>query len=368
MKTTDDLTFLLLLGDIDETYVYETAQPWKEARRRTAFRAAACVLLVFLLGLACSFPGQVKAGFKKVLTVLEQVLGMDGDIAAYAQGVGKSITKNDLTLTLNEVVLDEEQMLVSYTASSHIPQYQEAAMREDVWINGNLVTASETYSPWDLSDEAQQLHVECYRFDKAFTQQDPAEINIHLQPELPDGTVLGEFDFEFAVSKQELAEDTISLALNQTLKITRHFSIQLKEFKLNIADTTIKAECSHLPAALGDDSIEFFLEGRDSLGNPVSYRLSQYIRPDVDFVMEKRETKIDMNADWVELQLYAQCISPDQGDIVVYADDGPLTGREREDFKLQNKTEAELIEKLADIGDPYKRFPLGEKFTINLRS
>ena len=45
---------------------------------------------------------------------LSTLLGVEEDLSPYSTVVGKSISKNGITVTLNEVILDGHSLIISY--------------------------------------------------------------------------------------------------------------------------------------------------------------------------------------------------------------------------------------------------------------
>ena len=106
---------------------------WKKAfasRRRpsskrwTRYAAAAAVLCAVMAGTAVGpLRYSVYAGVKAVVYDLSQALGISKDLEPYKTVVGSTISKEGYSVTLNEVVLDEESMHIAYTLT--VPEKME---------------------------------------------------------------------------------------------------------------------------------------------------------------------------------------------------------------------------------------------------
>ena len=133
-----------LLNDIDsspESYpaaqaTQEDVKNWKKAfdkkrissysdrkttgKHRWRKYAAAAAAAVVLIG-AGSLPSvriTAYAAVKSVTYNLGQLLGISADLSPYTTVVGESVSKDGFTVTLNEVILDENMMYITDTVTT----------------------------------------------------------------------------------------------------------------------------------------------------------------------------------------------------------------------------------------------------------
>ena len=108
--------FLSLFGSIDDELVIRSEKPWRETQNTLALRkyltGAACAAVIILLSMACIFHSEVKAALHKFTTAIGEMLGISEDISSYTEIKNSSVTKNGLTLTLEEVILDKNQLFL----------------------------------------------------------------------------------------------------------------------------------------------------------------------------------------------------------------------------------------------------------------
>ena len=122
-----------LLNEMDnQADSYESSQvselelkKWKKqfsvrhTRRRSPVKyVAAAAVAVCIMGTTLFFPPTqtlVYAGMKSVTYNLSQLLGIQKDLSPYRTVVGGTISKDGFTVTLNDVVLDENLLYISDT-------------------------------------------------------------------------------------------------------------------------------------------------------------------------------------------------------------------------------------------------------------
>lgn len=122
-----------LLNDMDHQPKEYTAEnvsekdikKWKKAfvakrhfpaKKWIKYAAAAAVLCAVAAGTVMGpVRHNVYAGVKAVAYDLSQALGISEDLEPYKTVVGSTISGGGYSVTLNEVVLDEESMYITYT-------------------------------------------------------------------------------------------------------------------------------------------------------------------------------------------------------------------------------------------------------------
>ena len=108
--------FLDLMGEIDEKFVYEASLPWKKRnvnlKLKLAKVAAAGVVIALLLG-GLGHPNEIKAAWEQITSWIQTALGINENVESYIDRVGKTITKNGISITLDEVAADKENLWVA---------------------------------------------------------------------------------------------------------------------------------------------------------------------------------------------------------------------------------------------------------------
>ena len=76
--------------------------------------AAAAAVVLILGGSSAPVRQNVYAQSRQIMERLSTLLGVEEDLSPYSTVVGKSVSKNGITVTLNEVILDGHSLIISY--------------------------------------------------------------------------------------------------------------------------------------------------------------------------------------------------------------------------------------------------------------
>lgn len=110
--------FLELMGNIDDEQVFHSCQPWQEEGKKKILsrhgRMAACAVLVLALGMMGIFHQQVEAAIRNFTVHIAEMLGVSGELDPYTQVIGVSQKKDGVMLTLEEVILAENQLYAAF--------------------------------------------------------------------------------------------------------------------------------------------------------------------------------------------------------------------------------------------------------------
>ena len=128
------LDFSQEFGKIDEELIAEAGKPWT-IKRDDIFRLyrrkigqAAAILLAFITVAGNS---HVQAAVKEFTTKIGELMGFSKDLSAYTEVINQVQTKNGISLTINEVILDNYSLIVSVK-----PDYEEKKKESlYLWIN-----------------------------------------------------------------------------------------------------------------------------------------------------------------------------------------------------------------------------------------
>lgn len=127
---------LELIGDLNDKYIYEASKQWKKQHHFSRIHrnwkiAAAGIILLIMFGCTLRYQEDVKAALQRVTSWIGQALGIEnGDTDSYTNVVGKSISRDGITITLNEIVMDSKKLWIAYSDSedlnnkNHIEQEQ----------------------------------------------------------------------------------------------------------------------------------------------------------------------------------------------------------------------------------------------------
>lgn len=276
-------------GKIDETLIAEADKPWTVKKgsviklyRRKIVQAAA-LLLVF--GIAAG-NSHVQAAVKKFAAKISEALCLSKDLSDYTENINQTQTKDGLSLTINEVILDDYNLIVSLTAD-----YGERKDTSYVWIDEEKTQINgKNYQSYGSSVLGCEMNPELYA--QNHTEKDKVLIQEYSNLRLPDGDisvhlVLGvgeeqfvseneperitEFAYDLNITAEQIKAQTVKKELDLEILLDSDKSVTLKELVINdlCARMTVDGVKWSDPWFA---EYEVKLKGRDSFGNPVSFQ------------------------------------------------------------------------------------------------
>ena len=195
---------------------------------------------------------------------LGQLLGISGDLSPYTTVVGESVSKDGVSVTLNEVIMDENMMYITDTVTTSEKMdtvekqmgYTADAM---VFINGKMASSGAS---------------------GGIEQADDYNLVSTMEIDLPNVDTSGTVDMEirysvagkeigtiaFTASGAELLADTVTIPLNEVVTLPDDSTLSLEKYTTSEVGQKIFFTLS--PEKVVYDVI---LKGEDNLGNPVEF-------------------------------------------------------------------------------------------------
>lgn len=297
------MNFIQLFGGINEEFIADAGNQWAKTKSLPRYRIhfkTALATAVILIGLSIVFHTEVKATWNNVTATIGRFLHIQEDLSPYTEVINKSISKDGVTVTFNEVILDKRNMYISYLIEQE-NGYIGPILYPDAWINGEKVISWEIYHPEIKTDGYNSTirEVMCGHFNEEFTVNDPVEVKIVLNSFSQDQD--SSYEFHFEASRKELEESTIEVPLEQSFQINDKTEISLTEFRWNSIRSTIEGTCNDLSS-----DVFFYLKGEDNLGNPVQYSINNWTSQHITFVLDDAEKILSKDTKYLWLQLYME--------------------------------------------------------------
>ena len=301
---------LELIGDLNDKYIYEASRPWKKQRcfsriQRKWKIAAAGIILLIMAGCTLKYQEDVKAALQRVTSWIGQALGIEnGDTDSYTNVVGKSISRDGITITLNEIVMDSKNLWIAYsdredlnnknhtgqeqTKKDLISQGTDSDMQDtiedkilftEVRINGQEIQqglGQRTVNNNALSENP--ITVEDFTIGEEINTEGTVNIEFKVWPIAMADAETWEniqkiqantepYTFKLATSKEELEKNTVDLNLDQNIKFDSNI-LNLTEFRWNPFESTIYGTYD---GTVYIDS-DYYLIGTDDQGNKICYQ------------------------------------------------------------------------------------------------
>ena len=279
---------LELIGDLDDKYIYEASKPWKKQHRFSRMQrkwkiAAAGIILLITAGCTLKYQEDVKAALQRVTSWIGQALGIEnGDTDSYTNVVGKSISRDGITITLNEIVMDSKNLWIAYSDSEDLDADMKDAVEDkllytEVCINGQEIQQGLGQRTVNAFSE-NPITVEDFTIGEEVNTEGTVNIEFKVWPIAMDDADTWEnvqktqantepYTFKLKTSKEELEKNTVDLNLNQNIKMDSNV-LNLTEFRWNPFESTIYGTY-HGTVYIDSD---YYLIGTDDQGNKICYQ------------------------------------------------------------------------------------------------
>ena len=391
---------LELIGDLDDKYIYEASRPWKKQHRffhiqRSWKTAVAGIILLIMVGCTLRYQEDVKAALQRVTSWIGQALGIEnGDTDSYTNVVGKSISRDGITITLNEIVMDSKNLWIAYSDSedlnnkNHIEQEQtkkdltsqdadsdtqdtieDKILFTEVRINGQEIQqglGQRTVNNNALSENP--ITVEDFTIGEEINTEGTVNIEFKVWPIAMADAETWEniqkiqantepYTFKLTTSKEELEKNTVDLNLDQNIKFDSNI-LNIIGFRWNPFESTIYGTY-HGTVYIDRD---YYLIGTDDQGNKICYQETGRNGQETMF----RQTiglypgyeEISPEANTITLQLYE-----------VKNDTAHQVSEEKMDKDSSDDIYEESTVYVYNEGESPTddAIPIGDKFTVQIR-
>ena len=361
---------LELIGDLDDKYIYEASKPWKKQHRFSRMQrkwkiAAAGIILLITAGCTLKYQEDVKAALQRVTSWIGQALGIEnGDTDSYTNVVGKSISRDGITITLNEIVMDSKNLWIAYSDSEDLNDKNHTGKEQtkkdltsqdtdsDIQnLSENPITVEDFTIGEEINTEGTvniEFKVWSIAMSDAETWENIQKIQANTQP----------YTFKLTTSKEELEKNTVDINLDQNIKFDSNI-LNLTEFRWNPFESTIYGTYD---GTVYIDS-DYYLIGTDDQGNKICYQetgrngeetaFQQTIDPEFTGYKE-----ISPEAKLITLQLYE-----------VKNDTAHQVFEEKTDKDSSDDVYEESAGYVYNEGESPTddAIPIGDKFTVQIR-
>ncbi|MHC1722648.1 MAG: DUF4179 domain-containing protein [Aminipila sp.] len=234
---------------------------------------AACVAIVILAAGTINFNDAVYATAKSIAWKISDFLGVEKNLQDYTTVIGTEQMDKGYAIKLNEIILDENQLIVSSSVKSKEKLSAGGLMTfADVYVNGKKVSVAAGGSSKFIDDYTEEAVLD-YELENIDTNG-KLDIELVYTGILKDGKETnGNWDFHFEADGAKLAEDTARIALDNSFLLPNGSKIILTEYTSNDLGQKIYFKLENWNYK-DDPMYDLKLEGKDDLGNPVDFQLS----------------------------------------------------------------------------------------------
>ncbi|HCL50621.1 MAG TPA: DUF4179 domain-containing protein [Clostridiaceae bacterium] len=226
-------------------------------------------------------------------------LGIEKDLDEYKTVIEQPITKEGVTIKLNEVILDNNQLIVSTTLKSD-EKLEDIFTRYfgSVYINGKSASDGAGGGSKQIDDHTIE-EVMTYNLNGDFS----GDLNIKLvfsDVMINGNTKKAKYVFNFKTNGDELAKDTKAILLNNTFTLENGQNITLEKYTSN----NIGQRIYFSKGSKGTD-YDMVLRGHDDLGNKVEFCMSSADANSGIFKLNNIDGNLNENAKTLTLTPYA---------------------------------------------------------------
>lgn len=269
-------------------------------------RTAACAAVLILFAGIITYNDTAYAAAKNVAWKIGEFLGIENNLQDYTTVVGTSKRDKGYTVTLNEVILDKDQLIVSASVRSD-EKFSESSGTEtaDVYVNGKQVSVAGGGVSRQIDSYTRESVMD-YELENVDTS---GKLNIEIiysSMWRGEEKTKGNWNFQFETDGEKLAVDTKHFALDQSFKLPNGSGVVLTEYTSNNLGQKIYFKLQNWDY-VQDPMYDLKLEGTDNLGNQVEFDLSymkgreKHGRLNISSVCEG----IGEGAEYLTLKLYA---------------------------------------------------------------
>lgn len=277
----------------------------KSVNRKTKYLNGLKVASVAVLSIGVlattDLGGHVFANVNEFFYDIATSLGIKKDLKDYKTEVLQTVTRNGFTVSLNEVVLDKDQLII--TSSFKSKNKIEAgyiAPKAKVSINGKVIESTGDGTCVGVDDNTVESMI-FYKIDEKLTGDVKISVEYTDLEYLKDGkeeTLKGPWAFEFN-TQAKVADTTKEININKEIKLKNGQTITLDKYTSNVMgqEITYTKEKKELGYYLQ-------LKGTDNLGNEVVFSLNQSSDDKGTFEFDKFNMDFPENAKELKLTVY----------------------------------------------------------------
>ena len=250
-----------------------------------------------------SFASNVRNISYTISSNISNFLGLQKNLDEYKTVINKEVTDKSITVKLNEVILDGNELTVSYNVSSNkkLEKSQTWISSNTIYVNGKQVNGGSSGSATNVDDYTTQAVVtsDLGGVDLSGNSDIKIVFNSML---LNDKKNKGSWKFEFKTNGDQLKIDTKEILLSNKFTLENGEEYTLKKYTDNALGQKIYASISNFTTK---SMYAVTLKGIDNLGNKVELSLRYGGKDEALFKIENINGNLNEKAKVLTLTPYA---------------------------------------------------------------
>lgn len=298
---------------------------YKNTKRIRKSAIAATIAASFCIAIVGTvFSNEISATVKLAMFDIRNYLGINRNLDDYKTVVNSAISKDGVTVQLNEVILDKDEIIVSTTIKSdeNLDNNGHISLHGNVYINGNRISSAAGGSSKQIDEYTEEV-ILTYKLDKELQAGD-LDIEIkydsaYLYINDRENKVNGPWKFEFTANGDTLAANSKSIKIGNSFVLENGQKITLNEYRSNDIGQKIYYSIENKDK---NNVYDLVLKGHDDLGNEVEF-YSSY--EEITSGVMKNQIEISSEAKILTLTPYAVAYPKESGKM---SHDYKITGEE----------------------------------------
>ncbi len=239
---------------------------YKPVYRKAAAAAVIIAMSVALLGTNLS--AYAYQTTQQVIYSIGGYLGIEKNLDSYRTVLSQAKTKNGLTVQLNEVILDNDELLVSTTITSDEKSELGCVLSGRVFINGQTMDSASGGSAKPLDEYTTEQVTASYL--GARNLEGDLDMKIVFNSALIDEkTKKGPWTFEFTTNGDELAQSTLEIPLHNSFQLENGQKVRLEKYTSNALGQKI-----YFAKEPANTTYDLALRGHDDLDHKIEFTLA----------------------------------------------------------------------------------------------
>lgn len=353
MQNNKGWDFLTTFADINDNYIYQASKPWKENKIKTfkmpLKKVIACAVIVMIVGLGLTHQNEVKAAWEKMTSLIGQILGISEDTGEYIKQIQNKIAKNGVTVSLEEVAVDDENLWIAYSMIDENGNNDVSMSSIEASVDGVKLELERQYSNYNDTDSKSKDYVARFSL-KASSAKQNFEITIgNFNTKGDQLYIKDKYNFSFTADPKILERDTKEVFIDQFIQLDEKQTVTISKAKYNLFSCTLYGTLPDM-----NENTELWIRGKDDVGNEISFNLISYRNPELIF--ELAEPGSARNAKKLTLQLYQYTENEESNILYKKEDYGDFYAEEIGKEYEENQSPEELA------------VPVGNEFTVDLQN
>lgn len=247
----------------------------KDKNRKKGIIAAVIVCAITVGTFGSGFGTSVAAAIKLASVDIASFLGINKDLDMYKTVVGQTKSSDGVSIQLDEVVLNGNELVVSTTTKYEKDDSKTENIHAfgQVFINGTKMSES-SGGTGKVTDDSESQEVMTYSLKDNQLKGD-LDIKIVYSSILLNGEIvkIKPCIFKFTTNGDELAVNTIELPINYSFKLENGSIVKLNNYVSNVIDKKIYLTIENINKSKVSYNIQ--LRGYDDYGNKIVFETRQ---------------------------------------------------------------------------------------------